>query len=66
VTVEHPTLVEIQYFNPTTTSWETGHNAINLLRPAVYVQKLALRGMVARAIEKDTGIIVYADGGDLL
>jgi hypothetical protein len=66
MTFEHPTLVEIQYWNPMTVSWETGHNAINLLNPALYVKKLAARGVVARAIEKDTGVVVYSLGGDLL
>ena len=49
-----------------TASWEVGHNGINLLNPAVYVQKLAARGVIARAVNKDTDEVMYADGGDLL
>jgi hypothetical protein len=64
--MEHPTFVEIQYWNPMTASWETGHAGINLMNPAAYVQKLAKRGVVARAVDKDTEETVYAEGADLL
>jgi hypothetical protein len=49
-----------------TASWETGHAGINLMNPAAYVQKLAKRGVVARAVDKDTEETVYAEGADLL
>jgi len=49
-----------------TASWGTGHAGINLMNPAVYVQKLAKRGVIARAVEVDTGETVYGEGADLL
>lgn len=49
-----------------TVSWETGHAGINLMNPALYVQKLSKRGVVARAVEVDTGETVYGEGADLL
>jgi hypothetical protein len=36
------------------------------MNPAVYVQKLAKRGVIARAVEVDTGETVYGEGADLL
>ena len=64
--MDHPTFCRIEYWNPMTASWETGHAGINLMNPATYVQKLGKRGVVARAVEKDTGVIVYSEGADLL
>lgn len=64
--MEHPTFVKIEYWNPLTASWRTGHAGINLMNPAVYVQKLAKRGVIARAVDNQTGEIVYGEGADLL
>lgn len=61
-----PNLCRIEYWNQMTADWETGHAGINLLDPAAYVQKLAKRGVVARAVDKDTGQIMYGEGADLL
>lgn len=66
MTFDVPTLCRIEYWNAMTVSWETGHNGINLMDPAAYVQKLAKRGVVARAVDKDTGQTVYGEGADLL
>lgn len=64
--MDHPTFVRIEYWNPLTATWEVGHAGINLMNPAAYVKKLSARGTVARAVDKDTGEIVYSDGGELL
>jgi hypothetical protein len=64
--MDHPTFVTIEYWHQMTASWETGHAGINLMNPATYVQKLAKRGVIARAVEKDTGVTVYGEGADLL
>lgn len=64
--MEHPTFVRIDYWNPMTADWETGHAGLNLMNPAAYVKKLSARGVVARAVDKDTGEIVYGEGADLL
>ena len=65
--MERPTFVQIEYWNPMLGDWAVGHAGINLMDPAAYVQKLAKRGTIARAVDKDTGTIVYyGEGGDLL
>lgn len=64
--MDHPTLVRIEYWNPLTQQWEVGHSGINLMNPEVYIQKLSKQGTVARAVDIDTGDIVYTDGGELL
>jgi hypothetical protein len=64
--MDHPTFVRVEYWNGMTASWGTGHAGINLMNPAVYVQKLAKRGVIARAVEVDTGETVYGEGADLL
>lgn len=64
--MDHPTFVRIEYWNPMTADWEVGHAGINLMNPAAYVKKLGEREVVARAIDKDTGEIVYTEGADLL
>lgn len=64
--MDHPTFCRIEYWNPMTVNWEVGHAGINLLDPAAYVEKLAKRGTIARAVEVDTGNIVYGSGADLL
>lgn len=61
-----PSLVRIEYWNPMLQEWAVGHAGINLLNPAAYIQKLAERGTVARAVDTSTGEIIYTDGGDLL
>lgn len=61
-----PTFTKIEYWNELTANWEVGHNGINLINPAKYIEKLANRGTIARAVLVDTGEILYADGGDLL
>lgn len=58
--------VRIEYWNPMTASWQTGHAGLNLMNPSVYVQKLAKRGTIARAVNPDTDEVVYGEGGDLL
>lgn len=64
--MDHPTFVRIEYWNPMLGDWAVGHAGINLMDPAHYVQKLAYRGTIARAVEIDTGEVVYGEGGDLL
>ena len=64
--MNHPTFVEIQYWNEMTGSWSVGHAGINLMNPATYVQKLMKRGVIARAVDKETGEVVYGEGADLL
>lgn len=66
--MDRPTFVKLEYWNAATGSWGMGHNGINLMNPALYVQKLAKRGVLARATDKDTGEIVeyHGEGADLL
>lgn len=64
--MEHPTFVRIEYWNPVLQDWAVGHAGTNLINPALYVQKLASRGTIARAVNVDTGETVYGPGGDLL
>lgn len=64
--MDQPTFVRIEYWNDLTASWETGHAGINLMNPEAYVRKLAKKGTIARAIDVDTGDVVYGEGGDLL
>lgn len=64
--MEHPSFVEIQYWNSAVLDWGRGHAGISLMNPAAYVQKLAKRGVIARAIVKETGDVVYGEGADLL
>lgn len=64
--MDTPRFVAIEYWNPLLGDWAVGHAGINLMDPALYVQKLSARGIVARAVDKDTGEIVYTEGGDLL
>lgn len=65
--MDGPTFCRIEYWNSMTASWETGHAGIQLMKPDTYVQKLAKRGVLARAVDKDTGEVVYSHGGgDLL
>lgn len=64
--MNHPTFVEIQYWNEMTGSWSVGHAGINLMNPVTYVQKLMKRGVIASAVDKETGEVVYGEGADLL
>ena len=64
--MDHPTLVRIEYWSPSHRDWVVGHAGINLVNPSRYVQKLMSRGTVARAVDPDTGGIVYGEGADLL
>ena len=64
--MHHPTLVRIEYWSPSHRDWVVGHARINLMNPFKYVQKLMSRGTVARAVNPNTGEIVYGEGGDLL
>ena len=64
--MDHPTFVQIEYWSPTASDWVVGHAGINLMNPAAYVSKLAARGTIARAVDKDTGETVYGEGADLL
>lgn len=64
--MDHPTFVQVEYWNSATASWQVGHAGINLMNPATYVQKLTKNGHIARAIDKDTGETVYGEGADLL
>lgn len=70
MTLDFPTFVRIEYWNPVRQDWVTGHAGMNLMNPARYVQKLAERGTIARAIELDDENqpreIVYGEGADLL
>lgn len=66
MSVPAPMFVRIEYWNPMTVRWEVGHAGISLMDPALYIQKLTVRGIVARAVDKDTGEVVYAEGGDLM
>lgn len=64
--MDHPTFVAIEYWNQMTARWEIGHAGLNLMNPSTYVQKLAKRGVLARAVNRDTGETVYGEGADLL
>jgi len=64
--MDHPCFVRIEYWNQRTASWEKGHAGISLMNPAVYVQKLSARGVLARAVDKETDEVVYSEGADLL
>lgn len=64
--MDYPALVRIDYWHPLINDWAVGHVGINLLNPAVYVQKLSKRGVLARAVDADTGDTVYGEGADLL
>ena len=64
--MDQPTFCRIEYWNPLTQDWETGHHGIRLVDPAKYVKKLAKREVIARAVDIETGDIVYSDGGELL
>lgn len=66
MTIDVPTFCRIEYWDASKGDWHVGHSAINLMKPATYVQKLATRGVIARAINKDTGEEIYSEGGDLL
>ena len=66
MTFDVPTFCRVEYWNPTLGDWTVGHAGINLMNPATYVQKLAKRGTIARAVEVDTGETVYGEGADLL
>lgn len=64
--MDQPTFVRIEYWNATKGEWVVGHAGINLMNPSEYVQKLMSRGTVARAVNPDTGEIMYGEGADLL
>jgi hypothetical protein len=64
--MDHPTFVRIEYWNEMTASWQTGHAGLRLMNPSTYVQKLAKRGTIARAVNPDTDEVVYGEGADLL
>lgn len=64
--MDHPTFVRVEYWNPLTASWGTGHAGLRLMNPALYVQKLGVRGTIARVVNIDTGEVVYSEGADLL
>ena len=70
MTLDVPTFVRIEYWSHAHHDWTVGHAGLNLMNPARYVQKLAERGTIARAVELDDenqpGEIVYGPGGDLL
>lgn len=65
--IDRPTFVQIEYWSAEKNDWSVGHAGLNLMNPLVYVQKLAKRGTIARAVDKDTGEIAYGlAGADLL
>ena len=64
--MDHPTFCRIEYWNHLTADWQVGHSGINLMNPARYVQELTKRDIIARAVNKETGEVVYSEGGDLL
>jgi len=60
-------LCRIEYWNPERRDWGVGHASWNLLKPAEYIRKVAARGgIIARAVEIDTGKVHYGPGGELL
>lgn len=64
--MEHPTFVRLEYWDKGLVDWKVGHGGMNLMNPTTYVQKLAKRGIIARAVDVDTGETVYGGGSDLL
>ena len=64
--MDHPTFVRIDYWDPQSADWTVGHGGINLMNPAKYVHSLKSRGVIARAVDIDTGDMVYGEGADLL
>lgn len=65
--IDQPTFVRLEYWSVMSGDWTVGHAGINLMNPTVYVQKLAKDGLIARAVEVDTGMTVYgSEGADLL
>lgn len=64
--MQHPTFVRLEYWDPNVPGWVVGHAGTNLMNPAAYIQKLAARGTIARAVDKETGETVYSEGGELL
>ena len=59
-----PFYVRLEYWRNAT--WEIGHHGTRLVNPTKYLQALAKRGTIARAVDLDTGETTYVDGGDLL
>lgn len=64
--MDAPGWVRIEYWNHMTASWETGHAGLRLMNPTTYIQKLAKNEVIARAVDLETGEIVYGEGADLL
>jgi hypothetical protein len=64
--MDQPAFVRIEYWDLRIADWKVGHAGTRLVNPALYVQKLSKRGVVARLVDKDTGEIVYGEGADLL
>lgn len=64
---DQPTFVRVEYWSVKSGEWTVGHAGVNLMDPAVYVQKLAKDGLIARAVEVDSGVTFYgSEGADLL
>lgn len=61
-----PAFVRVEYWNEMIQGWHVGHAGLMLNDPALYVKKLAERGVIARAVDKETGEVMYGPGGDLL
>lgn len=64
--MDSPVFVRIEYWSPLLGDWADGHAGINLMDPTTYLQKLAKRGTLARAVVVDTGETIYSEGGELL
>lgn len=64
--IDYPCFVEIQYWNPNTSSWWVGAAGYNLMNPAAYAKKLGANGHITRITDKETGEVVYSEGADLL
>ena len=66
MTIAVPTFCRIEYWNGEAGEWRVGHAGNNLMDPQKYITKLGQRGIIARAIDKDTEQEFYSQGADLL
>lgn len=53
--LEHPTFVQLEYWDPAKEEWTIGHAGLNLLHPRRYVERLAAKGKIGRVTDKETG-----------
>lgn len=69
MTFDAPAFVRIEYWSSARADWWVGHAGINLMNPEKYVTGVTDKGkMIARAVEVDTGKVIYpvGYGADLL